>query len=90
MARYSDHEQAKEFKKIPERYSGICDEETGASLGRPDSLNGIKFYVTTWDLDGLSSSYRPLQAELGPWNFAGGSDQDALIWDDTPLLSLSE
>lgn len=61
-----------------------------ASLGRPTTLNGIQFYVTTWDLDGLSSSYRPLQADPGPWNFAGGSDQDALIWDDTPLLSLSE
>jgi len=33
MARYSDHEQAKEFKKIPERYSGICDEETGVTPG---------------------------------------------------------
>ena len=61
-----------------------------ASLGRPTTLNGIQFYVTTWDLDGLSSSYRPLQADPGPWNFAGGSDQDALMWDDTPLLSLSE
>jgi glycosidase len=61
-----------------------------ASLGRPASLNGIKFYITTWDLDGLSSSYRPLQVELGPWNFAGGTDQDPRVWDDTPLLNLSE
>ena len=59
-----------------------------ASLGRPDTLKGIKFYVTTWDLDGLSSTYRPLQAETGPWNFSGGTDQDPLIWDDLPLLTL--
>lgn len=59
-----------------------------ASLGRPDALKGIKFYVTTWDLDGLSSTYRPLQAETGPWNFSGGTDQDPLIWDDLPLLTL--
>lgn len=61
-----------------------------ASLGRPDSLDGIQFYVTTWDLDGLSSSYRPLNTTPGPWNFSGGTSQDPLIWDDLPLISLSE
>ena len=61
-----------------------------ASLGRPDGLDGIQFYVTTWDLDGLSSSYRPLNTTPGPWNFSGGTSQDPLIWDDLPLISLSE
>lgn len=60
------------------------------SLGRPDSLDGIQFYVTTWDLDGLASSYRPLQADAGNWNFSGGDASEPLIWDDLPLLTLSE
>lgn len=61
-----------------------------ASLGRPESLNGITFYVTTWDLDGLSSTYRPLQPTLGLWNFSGGTEQDPLIWDELPLIRLQE
>lgn len=61
-----------------------------ASLGRPDSLDGIQFYVTTWDLDGLSSTYRPLDPTAGPWNFSGGTSQDPLIWDDLPLITLSD
>ena len=61
-----------------------------ASLGKPSSLNGITFYVTTWDLDGLSSSYRPLQSAAGAWNFSGGSDLDPLIWDDLPLITLGQ
>ncbi|WP_429068386.1 alpha-amylase family glycosyl hydrolase [Aeromonas bestiarum] len=61
-----------------------------ASLGRPDSLNGIAFYVTTWDLDGLSSTYRPLLPVFGLWNFSGGTEQDSLIWDELPVLSLQE
>ncbi|MCD8547641.1 MAG: hypothetical protein LRY38_04145 [Aeromonadaceae bacterium] len=60
------------------------------ALGRPDSLDGIQFYVTTWDLDGLSSSYRPLQPEAGNWNFSGGASSEPLIWDELPLLTLSE
>ncbi|MFB2865014.1 alpha-amylase family glycosyl hydrolase [Aeromonas sp. MdU4] len=61
-----------------------------ASLGRPDSLDGIAFYVTTWDLDGLSSTYRPLQPTFGLWNFSGGTEQDPLIWDELPVLRLQE
>ncbi|WP_083938409.1 alpha-amylase family glycosyl hydrolase [Psychromonas ossibalaenae] len=60
------------------------------ALGRPDTLNGISFYITTWDLDGLSAAYRPLQAEKGPWSFSGGDSDEAKIWDDLPVITLSE
>jgi hypothetical protein len=60
------------------------------ALGRPDSLDGIRFYVTTWDLDGLSATYRPLEQDKGPWNFSGGASDESKIWDDLPIISLSE
>lgn len=61
-----------------------------AALGEPMSLNGIQFYVTTWDLDGLSSTYRPLQREHALWSFSGGTEQDPLIWDDLPLIRMND
>lgn len=60
------------------------------ALGRPESLNDIRFYVTTWDLDGLSAEYRPLKQEKGAWNFAGGNSDDPKVWDDLPIIKLSE
>ncbi|MDL2045186.1 alpha-amylase, partial [Vibrio parahaemolyticus] len=60
------------------------------ALGRPDSLDGIRFYVTTWDLDGLSATYRPLEQDKGPWNFSGGASDESKIWDDLPIITLSE
>ncbi|WP_281517173.1 glucodextranase DOMON-like domain-containing protein, partial [Vibrio parahaemolyticus] len=60
------------------------------ALGRPESLDGIRFYVTTWDLDGLSATYRPLEQDKGPWNFSGGASDESKIWDDLPIITLSE
>lgn len=56
-------------------------------IGNPDSLNGWKIYVATWDYDGQTSSYRPLNANGADYKFGGGSgDKDPLIMDDiTPL-----
>jgi len=78
MARYSDHEQAKEFKKIPERYSGICDEETGVTLPLPVILTAHRLHsplhsarqtVRTW----VNRGPRP----LGWWSrFKYGFDLD--------------
>ncbi|WP_411994737.1 alpha-amylase family glycosyl hydrolase [Agarivorans sp. DSG3-1] len=60
------------------------------ALARPSSLNGIRFYLSTWDLDGLSAVYRPLNPETGPWNFSGGAEDEAKIWDELPIITLSE
>lgn len=60
------------------------------ALGRPDTLDGLSFYISTWDLDGLSATYRPIEVEKGPWNFSGGEADDAKIWDDLPVIVLSE
>ncbi len=60
------------------------------TLARPESLNGLRLYVTTWDLDGLSATYRPLAADAGPWNFSGGAADEAKIWDELPIITLSE
>ncbi len=54
------------------------------ALGRPESLDGIRFYVTTWDLDGLSATYRPLEQDKGQRNFSGGASDESKIWDDLP------
>ncbi|MCW8329452.1 alpha-amylase family glycosyl hydrolase [Photobacterium sp. SDRW27] len=60
------------------------------ALGRPDSLDGISFYITSWDLDGLSATYRPIDTEKGPWNFAGTDTSEPKIWDDIATITLSE
>ncbi|BEU04417.1 alpha-amylase [Agarivorans sp. OAG1] len=60
------------------------------SLGRPNSLDGIRFYLSTWDLDGLSAVYRPLAEDAGPWNFSGGEANQEKIWDELPIITLSE
>ncbi|MCG6202496.1 alpha-amylase family glycosyl hydrolase [Psychromonas antarctica] len=60
------------------------------ALGRPETLNGISFYITSWDLDGLSAAYRPLAEEKGGWNFSGGNTSEAKIWDELPMITLSE
>ncbi len=60
------------------------------ALGRPNSLDGISIYVTTWDIDGLSAVYRPLDTQKGPWNFTGNDKSEPKIWDDLPVITLSE
>ncbi len=60
------------------------------ALGRPNSLDGISIYVTTWDIDGLSAVYRPLDTQKGPWNFTGNDTSEPKIWDNLPVIILSE
>jgi carbohydrate-binding DOMON domain-containing protein len=57
-----------------------------ASLGKPRSLAGAKLYITTWDYDG---GYRPLQPEAGAHAFGGGQPGDALVMDDTAVITLA-
>lgn len=46
------------------------------------SYEGAQLYLTTWDIDGISDSYRPLAAEAGQWQFGGGDSSDARIMDE--------
>ncbi|MEM9493405.1 MAG: glucodextranase DOMON-like domain-containing protein, partial [Myxococcota bacterium] len=60
---------------------------TTRALGRPATLSGTKIYITTWDLDGLSGTYRFLEPEAGAFSMGGGNyDTDPLIMDDTQVL----
>lgn len=58
------------------------------SLGRPETLSGIKVYISTWDYDGLESANRRLGALAKAYEMGGGAATDPLIMDDTPVLTL--
>lgn len=60
---------------------------SGASLGFPASLSGIKAYLTTWDYTGLESRNRPLAPDGGDYTYTGPAE-GPLIMDDTPVLTL--
>jgi glycosidase len=56
-----------------------------ASLGNFPSLRGARIYITTWDYDG---GYRKLEPAASSFAFSGGTIHNALIMDDTPVLTL--
>ncbi len=59
------------------------------AMGYPASLSGSKIYITTWDIDGISNSYRPLTDEGDAFVMGGGNATDPLIMDDTqPVLTV--
>ena len=43
--------------------------------------SGVRIYATTWDIDGLSGSYRTLSPAGEAYNFGGGAATDPLILD---------
>lgn len=45
------------------------------------SWEGVRIYVTTWDIDGISGEYRAIDPEGGDWTFRGPAD-GAKIMDD--------
>lgn len=53
------------------------------SFGQPETLDGARLYVTTWDYD---AGYRALAPEPGPHAFGGGSGaSDPLVMDAIEL-----
>ena len=57
-----------------------------SALGRLASLSGARVYVTTWDYDG---SYRALLPQAAGFSMGGRTaPDDALIMDDTPVITL--
>ncbi|HPJ32120.1 alpha-amylase family glycosyl hydrolase [Mesotoga prima] len=61
----------------------------GETIGRPESLNGFKVYITTWDFDGIEAVYRDIYPEPKSYHFGGGSKEDPYIMDDI-LLKIGE
>ncbi|AKI97587.1 alpha-amylase family glycosyl hydrolase [Kosmotoga pacifica] len=55
---------------------------SGDLLGRPDSYKGFKFYITTWDFDGIEAKYRDLYPQPKAYHFGGGTKTDPYIMDD--------
>ena len=60
------------------------------SLGWPKDLSGTKIYISTWDYDGLESKYRPLHAKPESFIFGGGKPSDALIMDETVIMTIDK
>jgi glycosidase len=50
------------------------------------SFDGARFYVTTWDYDGVEGTPRALAPKPGDFVFGGGRPEDPRIMDDTPLF----
>ncbi len=62
----------------------------GTALGNPETYEGTKIYVTTWDWNGPDAQYRALSPEGGEWAFAGGDPEtDPFILDDTEVVELT-
>ena len=61
------------------------------ALGSPDTLDGAKVYVSTWDWNGPDAEYRFLRPPGGQWGFGGGDwSVDPLIIDDTEIIVLGQ
>ena len=52
------------------------------ALGQPESMEGARLHVTTWDYDG---GYRPLAAKAGPMTFGGGEQEGARVMDEVTV-----
>ncbi len=61
---------------------------SGESFDSPESIRGMKVYISTYDYDGMSSANRLMEAEAGDWSFSGGDFKSSpLIMDQVgPLL----
>ncbi len=50
------------------------------------SFDGARFYVATWDYDGVEGTLRALAPKPGDFVFGGGLPGDPRVMDDTPLF----
>lgn len=58
------------------------------TLGNPESLDGVRIYISTWDWNGPEGSYRSLTPLGQQWGFGGGDWNVAgwpLVMDDVTL-----
>ncbi|NDJ78166.1 MAG: hypothetical protein GYB65_18100, partial [Chloroflexi bacterium] len=62
----------------------------GEGLGSPESLEGVRLYITTWDWNGPDSAYRVLTPDGSQWGFGGGDGAtDPLIADATEVIEIA-
>jgi glycosidase len=62
-----------------------------AALGYPETLDGTRVYVTTWDWNGVDNAYRPLKEVAEQWSFGGGDGaMDPLILDATDVVPVTQ
>jgi len=59
------------------------------TLGNPETLEGAKIYITTWDNNGSEGGHRVITQDGGPYDFGGSIDPNAtLIIDDTKVITI--
>jgi len=60
------------------------------SLGNPETLEGAKIYISTWDNNGSEGGHRAITKNGGPYNFGGSDDpKTSLIIDDIKVITIS-
>ena len=52
------------------------------SVLNTNDLSGWKFYITTYDYDGIEAVLRPMSPEAQQWSFGGGDENSPKIMDD--------
>ena len=73
---------------VDKRKARITLEFSPESLGSPQSLNGLRLWLNTWDFDGR---LRPLTSTATSGSFGGGqSDTDPLWMDSLGPIEISE
>ncbi|MCD6105473.1 MAG: alpha-amylase [Thermosipho sp. (in: Bacteria)] len=58
----------------------------GFVLNNPESFDGWKIYITSWDYDGVESRFRPIEEQPKAYVFGGGKNTDPYIMDDLLLI----
>jgi hypothetical protein len=60
------------------------------SLGNPETLEGAKIYISTWENNGSEGGHRVITKNGGPYKFGGSDDPKAtLIIDDIQVITIS-
>jgi len=59
------------------------------ALGNPETLEGAKIYIATWDNNGSEGGHRAISKDGGPFSFGGSAEEKpSLIIDDTKVITI--
>ena len=50
---------------------------------------GVKVYITTWDVDGIEDLLRPLTTDGAEWEYSGGGNTDPKIMDSVGPVTIA-